>query len=145
METKSAYLVQGPITGEMIAGAVTYYAQYPHIGAHDLFTGQIRGDLIDGKTVVSIEYSAYAPMAENQFEDIGMEAMARFDLADVVIKHSIGTVAVGEISLMVIVAGAHRKETMQGLRWTVEAIKERVPVFGKEIFADGDHSWKVNR
>jgi len=141
----SEYLIEGPLPTALLKEFADQLSRNPRIGAQDIFLGQIRNDEINGQAVVAIEYSAYAEMAEKVFAQIVAEARQKFNLLELVVKHSMGAVAVGELSLIVLAAGEHRKETLAGLRWTVEAIKAQVPVFGKEILADQSHQWKVNR
>jgi molybdopterin synthase catalytic subunit len=136
--------VDGPISPEKIATSIAHHQVKTQIGAHDIFLGQVRADEIDGKTVQGIDYSAYDDMALKTFHDIREEAFDKFDLTCMHIYHSKGMVPTGEICLFVFTSSAHRKEAMDACRWLVEEIKERAPVFGKEIFEDESHQWKVN-
>ena len=140
---KSAF-VKGPISPDFIARAIEKHQSSTQIGAHDIFLGQVRADLIEGKAVGAIEYSAYKPMADQKFEEIREAAFAEFDLSCLHIYHSLGTVRVGEICLFVFVSSAHRKEVFEALHQVVEAIKKEVPVFGRELFEDDSYQWKVN-
>ena len=137
--------VPGPIPPEKIGEMVASHQVKTNIGAHSLFLGQVRADLIDGREVEAIEYSAYEEMAEATFHDIREAAFARFDLTCSHIYHSLGQVAAGEICLVVFTSSAHRKAATEACNWMVEEIKAKVPIFGKELFADNTHQWKVNR
>lgn len=137
--------VDGAISPEKIATSIAHHQVKTDIGAHDIFLGQVRADEIDGKKVVAIEYSAYEEMAETEFHHIREAAFEKFDLSCMHIYHSRGIVKTGEICLFVFTSSAHRKEAMDACRFLVEEIKAKVPVFGKEIFADGDHVWKENK
>ena len=106
--------------------------------------GQVRADEIDGKTVAAIEYSAYDGMAEKMIAEIREEAFTKFELRCLHIYHSVGTVKVGEMSLLVMVSSAHRKPVFPSLEWIVEQVKERVPVWKKEVFEDESERWKEN-
>ena len=135
---------EGPISSEFIGNAIYKHQTKTSIGAHNIFLGQVRADDIDGKTVTAIEYSAYEDMANQKFHEIREAAFEKFELTCSHIYHSIGKVAAGEICLFVFTSSAHRKEAMDACRWLVEEIKEKAPVFGKEIFEDESHQWKVN-
>lgn len=136
--------IEGAISPEKIATSIAHHQVKTQIGAHDIFLGQVRADLIDGKTVQGIDYSAYEDMALKAFHEIREAAFDKFDLTCMHIYHSIGPVKAGEICLFVFTSSAHRKEAMDACRWLVEEIKANVPVFGKEIFEDESHQWKVN-
>jgi molybdopterin synthase catalytic subunit len=137
--------VEGAISPEKIATSIAHHQVKTNIGAHDIFLGQVRADVIEGKTVQGIEYSAYEEMANNKFHEIREAAFEKFDLTCMHIYHSIGRVKAGEICLFVFTSSAHRKEAMDACRYLVERIKVDVPVFGKEIFEDESHVWKKNR
>lgn len=137
--------VEGPITPEKIATSIAHHQVKTNIGAHDIFLGQVRADEIDGKTVQAIEYSAYNEMALKTFHEIRESAFEKYDLTCMHIYHSIGIVKAGEICLFVFTSSAHRKEAMDACRYLVEEIKTKAPVFGKELFEDDSHQWKVNK
>lgn len=137
--------VEGPISPEKIATSIAHHQVKTNIGAHDIFLGQVRADEIDGKTVQAIEYSAYNEMALKTFHEIREAAFEKFDLTCMHIYHSNGIVKAGEICLFVFTSSAHRKEAMNACRYLVEEIKEKAPVFGKELFEDDSHQWKVNK
>ncbi len=84
-------------------------------------------------------------MAEEQFHTIREAAFKKFEIICMHIYHSIGTVNAGEICLFVFVSARHRQQAFEACRWIVEEIKAKVPVFGKEIYHDNTHSWKVNQ
>ncbi|MBO6532885.1 MAG: molybdenum cofactor biosynthesis protein MoaE [Muricauda sp.] len=136
--------VQGAIPPEKIATSVANHQSKTNIGAHSIFLGQVRADAVDGKTVTAIDYTAYEEMAENVFHDIREAAFAKFDITCAHIYHSLGKVNVGELCLFVFTSSAHRKIAIEATNFFVEEIKAKVPVFGKEIFEDETHQWKVN-
>ena len=144
-EKKISLFVRGPITPEFIAGSIAKHQRKTHIGAHDIFLGQVRADIIEGKTVEAIEYSAYEEMALEKIVEIREAAFAEFDLSCMHIYHSLGSVGVGEICLFVFVSSPHRKAVFTALHQVVERIKKELPVFGKECFGDESYSWKVNQ
>jgi molybdopterin synthase catalytic subunit len=134
----------GAISSEFIGNSIYKHQTKTNIGAHNIFLGQVRADVIEGKTVAAIEYTAYEAMANTKFHDIREAAFEKFELTCMHIYHSLGTVKAGEICLFVFVSSPRRKVVFEALQFIVEAIKADVPVFGKEIFEDESHQWKVN-
>jgi molybdopterin synthase catalytic subunit len=95
--------------------------------------------------VEAIEYSAYTAMAEEAIAAIREEAFARWPAITCLhVHHSIGVIPVGELCFMVFASAPHRGEAFEAVRYVVDAIKARAPIFGKEIFAEGGHVWKKN-
>lgn len=137
--------VSGAISPEFIANSIAKHQSKTTIGAHDIFLGQVRADPIDGQEVAAIEYTAYEQMANLKFHEIRETTFAKFDLSCMHIHHSLGRVQSGEICLFVFVSSAHRKEVFEALHQVVEAIKNQVPIFGKELFKDNSYQWKVNK
>lgn len=144
MQYKNVF-VKGPITPEKIANSIAHHQVKTNIGAHDIFLGQVRADVIDDKQVVAIEYSAYEEMALKTFHEIRETTFDKFDLTCMHIYHSLGQVKAGEICLFVFTSSAHRKEAMDACRYLVEEIKAKAPVYGKEIMEDQSFSWKENK
>lgn len=136
--------VQGAISSEFIARSIAKHQSKTNIGAHNIFLGQVRADVVDGKAVKAIVYSAYEEMANTKFHEIREAAFEKFDLTCMHIYHSLGTVNSGEVCLFVFVSSPRRKNLFEALEFIVEEIKAKVPVFGKEIFEDSTHQWKVN-
>jgi len=135
---------EGAISSEFIANSIAKHQSKTSIGAHNIFLGQVRADDIDGKTVSAIEYTAYEDMANAKFHEIREATFEKFNLTCMHIYHSLGTVKSGEICLFVFVSSPRRKEVFKALEFVVEEIKAKVPVYGKEIFEDSTHQWKVN-
>ncbi len=105
-------------------------------GAVVTFLGTTR-DNFEGKTVLTLEYEAFDEMALKKLEEVRQELMAEFGLEQVAISHRIGTVGIGEISLVVAVGSPHRKEGFYACHKTVDRIKEVVPIWKKEVYQDG--------
>lgn len=141
---KKSSFIQGQITSDFIGNSIAKHQTKTSIGAHNIFLGQVRADVIDGKTVTAIEYTAYEEMAEQSFYEIREAAFAKYDLTCMHIYHSLGVVKAGEICLFVFVSAPRRKVVYEALEFLVEAIKEKAPVFGKEIFEDESYTWKEN-
>lgn len=136
--------IKGAITSDFIGQSIAKHQSKTTIGAHNIFLGQVRSDLIDGKTVSAIEYTAYEDMANAKFYEIREATFEKFNLTCMHIYHSLGKVSTGEICLFVFVSSPRRKEVFKALEYVVEEIKAKTPVFGKEIFEDKTHQWKVN-
>ena len=142
--TKKKSFVDGPIPSAFIGESIAKHQSKTAIGAHNIFLGQVRADVIDGKPVTAIAYSSYEDMAEQSFHDIREAAFAKYELSCLHIYHSLGLVRTGEICLFVFVSAPRRKVTYKALKFLVEEIKKKVPIFGKEIFEDETYSWKKN-
>lgn len=140
-----AIFKQGGISAESIGKSIANHQSKTDIGAHSIFLGQVRADEIDGKKVSAIEYSAQESMAEKEVFRIREEAFEKYNLTCMHIYHSIGLVPVGEICLFVFTSSPHRKDCLDATEYIVEEIKKRAPIFGKEIFDDESHQWKVNK
>jgi molybdopterin synthase catalytic subunit len=136
--------IDGAISSEFIADSIAKHQSKTAIGAHNIFLGQVRTDEIDGKAVSAIEYTAYEDMANAKFHEIREATFEKFDLNCMHIYHSLGKVNAGEICLFVFVSSPRRKVVFKALEYVVEEIKAKVPIFGKEVFEDSSHQWKVN-
>ncbi|MDA0264089.1 MAG: molybdenum cofactor biosynthesis protein MoaE [Chloroflexi bacterium] len=100
------------------------------------FLGTTR-DNFEGKKVLTLEYEAFDEMALKKLEEVRQELMAEFGLEQVAISHRIGTVGIGEISLVVAVGSPHRKDGFAACHQAVDRIKEVVPIWKKEVYEDG--------
>ncbi len=143
-KAKKTCFINGPITAEFIGNSIAKHQSKTTIGAHNIFLGQVRADMIEGKEVVAIDYTAYQEMAEKTFHEIRESAFAKYDLTCMHIYHSLGLVKAGEICLFIFVSAPRRKVVFESLEFLVEEIKAKVPVFGKEIFEDETYIWKKN-
>jgi molybdopterin synthase catalytic subunit len=136
--------MEGAIPPSFIADSIAGHSSKKEIGAHSIFLGQVRNDIINEKEVQAIEYSAYIEMAEEKFHEIRETAFNNYSLTCMHIYHSIGKVNSGEISLFVFTSSKHRKDAIDACTAIVERIKKEVPVWGKEIFEGGNYAWKMN-
>jgi molybdopterin synthase catalytic subunit len=109
-------------------------------GAVVTFVGRARNRSDDGREVLELEYEAYGPMAEQVLAQIGSEAAERWD-ASVAVVHRVGRVPIGEASVVIVAAAAHRDAAYQASRYVIEEIKRRLPVWKRERFTDGSE-WK---
>ena len=140
---KNVFL-EGAISPSFIGDSIAKHSTKKDIGAHSVFLGQVRNDMIDNKAVIAIDYSAYKEMAEEKFSEIRENAFEKFSLTCMHIYHSLGRVKAGEISLFVFTSSKHRKDAMDACNYIVNRVKEEVPVWGKEIFEDESFTWKQN-
>lgn len=132
-------IVPGPVD---LAEAIRAVAG-PDRGAIATFTGTAR-DHHDGRRVVSLEYDAYLPMAEDVLRAIGREVEERFGTPHVAILHRVGPVAPGEASVVVAVSAAHRREALAGCAHAIERLKATAPIWKKERY-EGGEAWIEGR
>lgn len=109
-------------------------------GAALLFWGVVR-EQNDGRPVADLEYSAYAPMAEKEMLRIAEEARDRFGTGAIGVIHRTGLLAIGEASVAISVASPHRGEAYDASRYVIEQLKQRVPVWKREGYVDGEREW----
>ena len=112
----------------------------PHHGAVVTFAGTVR-DNTDGRRTLRLEYEAYAEMAEAKMQEVGDEILARWGIEDVAMIHRVGTLDIGEISILIAVATPHRKKAFEACSYAIDRVKQIVPVWKKEIWADGEREW----
>jgi len=136
--------VEGPVSAEFIATSISKHSTKKEIGAHSIFLGQVRNDMIGEQEVGAIEYTAYTEMANETMHMIREEIFAAYPLTCMHIYHSLGIVKSGEISLFVFTSSPHRKAAMDACEEVVERIKKELPVWGRELFNDGS-VWKTNK
>jgi molybdopterin synthase catalytic subunit len=135
---------QGAIPASFIGESIQKHSSKKDIGAHSIFLGQVRADLISGKTVSAIDYTAYEDMALEKMDEIRESMFNKYELTCMHVYHSLGRVNAGELCLFVFTSSKRRKAATDACAETVERIKAELPVWGKEVFEDESHSWKVN-
>jgi len=136
---------EGAISPLFISESIAKHATKKEIGAHSIFLGQIRQDEIDGKAVAAIEYTAYEEMVLEKMHDIREEIFLKYDLTCMHVHHSLGIVKSGEICLFVFTSSKHRVAAMEACNEIVERVKAELQIWGREIFEDESHQWKVNK
>jgi len=109
-------------------------------GATVLFVGTVR-ELNDGYAVSGLDYSAYEAMAARELAAIVGEACSRWGTTDIVVEHRIGTLDLGDASVAIAAAHPHRDAAYQASRYVIEEVKKRLPIWKKEIHADGTTTW----
>lgn len=129
-------LTEGPIDVEALERAVVD----PSRGAIVRFVGMARNRADDGREVTQLEYEIYPDMAASVLDEIASEAETRWKVA-IAIVHRHGTVPIGEAAVAIVTGAAHRAEAYEASRFAIEAIKERLPIWKRERFADGSE-WK---
>ena len=105
-------------------------------GAVCVFDGIVRDNTRARKTLF-LDYEAYEEMALAQMRKLAAEATAKFGVRDVTLLHRLGRLEVGETSVLVMVASAHRGAAFDACRWLIDTLKKTVPIWKKEHFADG--------
>jgi molybdopterin synthase catalytic subunit len=105
-------------------------------GAAVVFEGVVR-DNSRGRRTVYLDYEAYEDMAVRQMEELAEQALSRFPIRDVAILHRLGRLEIGETSVLIVVASAHRAAAFDACRWLIDTLKRTVPIWKKEYFEDG--------
>lgn len=106
-------------------------------GAVVTFVGTVR-DNTDGRGVLALEYEAYPEMAEAEMRRIGAEMKEKWGLNGIAMRHRVGKLGVGEISVVIAAASPHRREAFEACSEALDLLKKRVPVWKKEYFEDGE-------
>ena len=109
-------------------------------GAIASFLGTVRSSN-DGRAVTGIDYSAYDAMAEKEMERIAAEAGGRFQTQAIVVEHRLGFLAVGEASVAIVVSHGRRAPALDAVRYIIEELKARVPIWKCEHYSDGSRDW----
>jgi molybdopterin synthase catalytic subunit len=131
----------GSLTDQPIdVEALEASAAGPSHGALVTFVGRARDVADDGRRVIELEYEVYPEMAASVLDEIGAEAETRFG-ARVAVVHRFGVVPIGEAAVAIVTAAVHRAQAYEANRFVIEAIKERLPIWKRERFADGSE-WK---
>ena len=105
-------------------------------GAVVVFDGIVRNHS-RGRRTLYLDYEAYEEMALRQMQELAAQALSRFAVRQVMIVHRLGRLQIGETSVLVIVASAHRAAAFEANRWLIDTLKQTVPIWKKEIFVDG--------
>jgi molybdopterin synthase catalytic subunit/molybdopterin converting factor small subunit len=105
-------------------------------GAVVVFDGIVRNHT-RGRRTLYLEYEAYEEMAEKQMRALAAEARARFAVRHVTLIHRLGRLEIGDTSVLIIVASAHRAAAFDACRWLIDTLKKTVPIWKKEFFHDG--------
>ena len=129
------------ITTEIITGAeVREAVEGPDAGAVVLFLGTVRNNT-DGRAVKHLEYEAYPPMAEKKMSEIAQEISEKWGIDRVAMIHRVGKLEIGEVSVAVAVASPHRKDGFEACKYAMDRLKQIVPIWKREVWADGEAEW----
>ena len=120
--------------------AVTDSVRNHRAGAVNLFLGTVREFTGDTQTQ-SLEYEAHAAMAQSEMQKLADEAKHRWKLIEISIVHRVGHLGLGDIAVAVAVSAPHRPEAFEGGRWLIDTLKERVPIWKKENYTEGNSEW----
>jgi molybdopterin synthase catalytic subunit len=129
------------LTTELIDYAeLTERVRREDCGAVVTFLGTVR-DLTDGRVTVALDYEAYPAMAEKKMAEIERETRSRWPVGEMAMIHRLGHLDVGEISVAVSVSCPHRAQAFEACRFAIDRLKELVPIWKKENWADGSTEW----
>lgn len=112
----------------------------PDCGALATFTGVVR-DHHDGKPVLRLVYTAHESIADRMIREIEAEAIARFGVAECVVVHRVGDLGIGDPAIVAVVRAGHRGEAFDAVRYVVDNVKRRVPIWKEEFYADGSSAY----
>lgn len=127
-----ATIVRAPID----TAAILERIKHPEDGAAIAFEGIVRNNT-KGRQTLYLDYEAYEEMALKQMEGLAQEALERFRVRDVALVHRLGRLQIGETSVLIVVASAHRGAAYEASRWLIDTLKRTVPIWKKEYFVDG--------
>jgi len=126
------YLTRDAIPADELVAA----AKEGSDGAVVVFDGIVR-DNTRGRRTRFLDYEAYEEMAERQIAELAGQAVERFGVRGVTLVHRLGRLEIGETSVLIVVASAHRGAAFEACRWLIDTLKKTVPIWKKETFADG--------
>ena len=118
------------------AGPLVAAARHGSDGAVVVFDGIVR-DNTRGRKTLHLDYESYEQMALKQMRELATQARERFGVRHVTIVHRLGRLQVGETSVLIVVASAHRGQAYEASRWVIDTLKKTVPIWKKETFVDG--------
>ncbi|TAM60743.1 molybdenum cofactor biosynthesis protein MoaE [bacterium] len=128
------------------AAALSERVRADDCGAVVTMAGVVRDTSDDGRSVTGMEYEAYREMALRELEAIAREALRRWPACNIAMAHRVGTLRVGEASVVVAVGAPHRAEAFDACEYCIDELKARVEVWKREHYADGgDPRWLENR
>jgi molybdopterin synthase catalytic subunit len=125
-------IVRAPIKTEDVLAKI----KQPEDGAAVVFEGIVRNNT-RGRRTLFLDYEAYEEMALKQMTAMAGETLTKFQVRDVAIIHRLGRLVIGETSVLIVVASAHRAAAFDACRWLIDTLKRTVPIWKKEQFEDG--------
>ncbi|MGH9600898.1 MAG: molybdenum cofactor biosynthesis protein MoaE [Terriglobales bacterium] len=127
-----AAIVRETISTKQVVDAI----KRPEDGAVAVFEGIVRNET-RGRRTLYLDYEAYESMALLKMEDLAAEVLGKFAAREVALVHRLGRMEIGETSVLIVVASAHRAAAFAACRWLIDTLKRTVPIWKKEYFADG--------
>ena len=125
-----------PIDSSQVLASV----QSPQAGAVVLFLGTTR-EFTAGRQTESLDYESYGEMAARKLEELEQQARQQWSLTELTIVHRLGHLEIGEASVAIAVSAPHRKDAFTAGQWLIDTLKEIVPIWKKENWADGTSEW----
>jgi molybdopterin synthase catalytic subunit/molybdopterin converting factor small subunit len=125
------------VEGRLDLEAVVAEVADERAGAIATFQGTVRRQS-RGREVIALEYEAYSGMAENVMAEIAEEVKSRYGLCEVAVAHRLGRVEIGETSVVIAVSAPHRQDALAACKDVIDALKERVPLWKKELYEGGE-------
>lgn len=130
------------ITDQVLdSGVLKRETENPACGALVVFEGTVRNHHRD-RRVERMEYTAYKPLAERVLQELEEETKRRFEVAECRIVHRIGELAIGEASVIIVVRSAHRADAFDAAEWAIDTLKQRVPIWKNDFYADGTSAYQ---
>jgi molybdopterin synthase catalytic subunit len=128
------------IDQQIDTSSVIALVQSPAAGAVVLFLGTTR-EITNGRQTASLDYECYPEMAKRKLTELEAEARKRWPILDCAIVHRLGRVEIGEASVAIAVSSAHRQPAFEAGQWLINTLKEVVPIWKCEHWADGTTEW----
>jgi molybdopterin synthase catalytic subunit len=128
--------------GPIDVGSAVAFVSTPAAGGIDVFLGTTRAEThADGRELVALDYEAYAEMAVKQMRELAGRARLRWPVVRLAMLHRTGRVGLAEPSVVIAVSTPHRADAFEACRWLIDALKAEVPVWKREVWADGSGTW----
>ena len=113
------------------------FVQDASCGGIAVFVGTVR-NATQNKEVKQLDFSTYKPMAIKEMQKIADNALEKFSIYKIAIHHAEGMLQIGDIPVIITVSSAHRKAAFEACQYAIDTLKETVPIWKKEFFADGE-------
>jgi len=127
------HITNSPIDTQMVIDLVKTDSS----GAVNVFIGTVRNST-KNKEVVALEFESYESMAIKEIDKIINEAKKRWPINEMAIYHRVGALAIGDVPVVIAVSTPHRRQGFEACQFAIDTLKETVPIWKKEIFADGE-------
>ena len=128
------------VSAPIVLDGLLRRVQGPDTGALAVFLGTVR-EVNEGRAVRGMEYEAYGAMAAAELTRLVSEVAVAVPGVRVAVEHRVGALGIGEVSVAIVAAHAHRAPAFEAARWVIEALKVRVPIWKREHYVEGDWEW----